>query len=556
MRAAARGSVFPGRQGAGIAAARAPCAFACGLFPQPMNFPQYLLSKYKYTARHGNYKKIMNTISYINRRSFIKLSAGAALATAAAAKLPALRGAAAAQSAGANDTIRVGVIGLGRKGPQSIKLAQEVPGVRIVALCDVDPVALARQAAALQLDGPGVFRTTDARRLLERSDVDAVIITTADHWHALLTIWACQAGKDVYVEKPVSHTIWEGGKMMEAAKKYNRVVQSGSQLRSDTGLAEAARVINAGELGKIKYIRGFCYTKRGNIGKKTPWYPSGLDYNLWCGPAPVVPLRRNELNYDWHWSWDTGDGDLVNMGAHVIDITRRFAGGDALPRRILSAGGCFGHDDAAETPNTLLAVFDYPEFPLVYEVRGLTSKPGVDNMDHYKGLRTGVIVQCEGGYYSGYIGGGLYDNGGKLVRRIRGDGGVAHFPNFFDAVRSRKTAELAAPLAVGHAASSTCHFANISYRTGASAPVENINASLAEFPVAQEAAAGMARHLAAHNVDLDMNKTPLTLGGWLVPDFAGDSVKEIEGAGKETLERAVFLARGVQRPPYIIPENI
>lgn len=449
--------------------------------------------------------------------------------------------------------IRVGVIGLGRKGPQLARLVQAIPGVRVTALCDVDPLLLAKRTKSLKLDTPSVFATTDARKLIERPDVDAIIISTSNHWHALLTIWGCQAGKDVYIEKPVSHTVWEGVKMLEAAEKYGCVVQSGTQMRSDIGIKEAVHAVKSGEIGKIKHIRCICYIKRESIGMKAPWYPDWLDYNLWCGPAPMSPLQRNELHYDWHWTWDTGDGDMANTGTHLVDIARQFIGETYAPRRILSLGGRYGHKEAGETPNTQIAVIDYDGTPVVFESRGLTTKPGVDNMDHYKGIRTGVVVQCEGGYYAGYLGGGLYDDKGALIRRIGGDGGQEHLQNFFTAMRNRRVDTLAAPLSDGVAASSACHYANISQRIGAPASFDALKRALADFPVAQDTLNGMAGHLALHN--LDINKHPAKLGCWLTPDIKRGTIAGIADADECVTARASHLLKGVQRPPYVIPET-
>ncbi|HTO04782.1 MAG TPA: Gfo/Idh/MocA family oxidoreductase, partial [Opitutus sp.] len=252
-----------------------------------------------------------------------------------------------AQAAGSNDAVRVAVIGLNDKGASHVNQLLNLAGVRVVALCDVDPRILAREVEKLKAQQISVFAHTDARRIFERDDVDAVVIATSNHWHALLTVWACQAGKDVYVEKPVSRTIWEGRKMVEAAGKYGRIVQSGTQFRSDTGWPEAIAWLRAGNLGKIRCIHTICYKLRESIGHRLPWYPDWLDYDLYCGPTPMVPLKRERLEYDWHWDWNTGNGELGNNGVHVIDIARRITGQNGLPARVTSVGGHFGVDDVA-----------------------------------------------------------------------------------------------------------------------------------------------------------------------------------------------------------------
>jgi predicted dehydrogenase len=486
----------------------------------------------------------------LDRRSFLKISGitlGAGLATR-------LTSSAWAQPAGANDAVRVAVVGFRNKGAQHIRTLQKIPGARIVALCDLDPQILAREVANLKANNITVFATTDARELLTRKDIDALLIATSTHWHALLTVWACQAGKDVYVEKPVSHTIWEGRKMVEAAEKYDRIVQAGTQFRSDVGIPEVIAWLRAGNLGKIQWIHGMWYAVRGDIGRKQPWYPDWLDYNLFCGPTPMTPLDRPQLHYDWHWKWATGNGDMSNLGVHMMDIARRIAGHDAPPRRILSLGGRFVHDDAAETPNTQFTIFDYERIPLFFEARALPAKPGVRYQDAYRNIRNGVIVQCEGGYYSGYAGGAAYDNSGKQIKRFTGDGGAGHIANFIAAVRSRKKQDLAAPIQVGHGSSSICHFGNISYRLGRAASPDQVRQSIQQFPQAVETLGRLKQHLAAHSVDIE--KQPLTLGPWLEVDSAKETVGAIAGGDDAALERARFLVKETQRPPFVIPDQV
>jgi len=329
---------------------------------------------------------------------------------------------------GANDEVRVAVIGLGGKGGQHTRVFSELPGVRLVALCDVDPKRLAEYVKRFA----GVFAATDPRKVLERKDIDAVVIATPDHWHALLAVWACQAGKDVYVEKPVSHNIWEGGKIMEAAEKYGRVVQAGTQYRSDEGLKEAAAYMQQGNLGKALWGHVLWYELRGSIGKVAPYMPEGLDYDLYCGPAPVEPLTRERLHYDWHWVWPTGTGDLGNSGVHAFDVCRWFAGYDDLPPRVLCTGGRFAVDDAGQTPNTQLTVLDYKPAPIYIENRNLPMRPGTREMDQLQGIREGLILQCEGGCFAGFRGGGwAYDNDGKKIRQFKATGGLSTRPISF-----------------------------------------------------------------------------------------------------------------------------
>ncbi|PAW66496.1 MAG: hypothetical protein B9S34_08035 [Opitutia bacterium Tous-C1TDCM] len=487
----------------------------------------------------------------MHRRTFLRrtsLAAGTALVAAS------FRPSVHAQPAGANSAIRLGLIGLGRKGVPHLKNLLKMDGIRISALCDVDPALLAQGAALVPSDRPAPFRTTDARALIARNDVDAVMIVTSNHWHALLTVWACQAGKDVYVEKPMSRTVWEGRKMIEAATKYNRIVQVGTHYRSETGLAEAIQFLHGGGLGKIDHIRAIVYNLRPSIGHKLPWYPGDLDYDRFCGPAPVAPLQRNQLHYDWHWSWDTGNGELGNNGVHVLDIALRIAKHAGSPRRILSFGGRYGIADVAETPNTHVAVYDYPSIPLIFEHRALPAKPGVNFMDQHGGLRVGVVAHCEGGSLSGLVGGTAYDRSGKVIKKFNGDGGAGHVPNFFAAVRSRRKADLAAPVETGHLSAALCHYGNISYRVGGAAAPARIEAALKDFPAAQGIQRELEAHLGVHGIETSAH--PFKLGPWLDLDATGDGITKLDTDNPAALAHARFLLREAPRPPYVIPDTV
>ena len=242
----------------------------------------------------------------------------------------------------------------------------------MAAVCDVDPAVLGHVVETVGKKGQAVRGFQDVRELLACKDIDAVTIATPNHWHSLAAIWACQAGKDVYVEKPVSHNIFEGRQLVRAARKYQRMVQVGTQARSNPDLIEAVAWVRAGNLGKIQYARGTCYKPRMSIGKGGDGpIPPGLDYDLWLGPAPKKPLTRKNLHYDWHWMYDYGNGDLGNQGVHEMDIARWFLGQAAVSPRVISIGGRLGYDDDGQTPNTQLVYHAYQGPPLVFEVRGL-----------------------------------------------------------------------------------------------------------------------------------------------------------------------------------------
>jgi predicted dehydrogenase len=490
----------------------------------------------------------------LDRRSFLKSTTLAAGAALAARFTPSTW----AQAAGANGDVRLGVVGLNDKGATHINDILKLTGVRIVALCDVDPNILAREVEKLKAQQITVFATTDARRLFERSDVDAVVIATSNHWHALLTIWACQAGKDVYVEKPVSRTLWEGRKMVEAAAKYGRVVQAGTQYRSDTGWPEAIAWLQAGHLGKIRCIHTICYKLRESIGRRLPWYPDWLDYDMYCGPTPMVPLTRRRLDYDWHWEWRTGNGELGNNGVHVLDLGRRVAGHEVLPARVTSVGGHYGVDDVQETPNTQLVVYDYGagRVPMMFESRALPAERDVKFMDNFRGMRgpNGLSVLCEGGYLTGYTGSVAYDPAGKQIQRFTGDGGRNHMTNFLDAVRARRASDLTAPIATGHASTSVCHLGNIAHRVGRTADLAAARQAVEAFPDALAALEDMQRNLGVHGIDFA--KVPVTVGPWLQVDGASESIAAVNGGDETTLEHARFLLKETQRVPWVIPDAV
>ena len=311
--------------------------------------------------------------------------------------------------------------GVGGRGHQLINALGNVEGVRIVALCDVDQGILARQAAQLKDQGQPVAVYGDLRRVFDDKSVDAVVVATPNHWHALAAVWACQAGKDVYVEKPMSHNIWEGRQMVAAARQSGRIVQAGTQARSSSVLREAFEWVQRGELGPIRFARVIVYRQRSSIGKvaePTP-IPGGVDYDLWCGPVEKHPLRRKQLHYDWHWVWSTGSGEMGNNGVHYIDMCRWVMKLDAPAPRVMSVGGRFSFDDDGETPNTQVAILDYQPAPIYCEIRGLPQKKGSEAMDSFQNTSVGVVLQCEGGYFAGaHLSGAAFDNRGKEIKKF------------------------------------------------------------------------------------------------------------------------------------------
>src|SRR4051794_39943390 len=472
---------------------------------------------------------VSSNMKPIPRRSFLSSSMAAGLALG----VPRLMTGAEPRSGGPFEAVRVGVIGLGAtdavggvggRGHQLIGRLREIDGARIVALCDADQAHLDREVQAARDREGKVDAHTDLRRVLDDKDIDAVIIALPNHWHALATIWACQAGKDVYVEKPFSYDLWEGQQMVAAARKYDRMVQVGTQNRSSTLLRRVFDRLRGGELGAMRFAHALVYRARDGIGSvDAPAPPPGtVDYDLWCGPAPKKPLLRKQLHYDWHWFWDTGNGEIGNNGIHVIDVCRWALGQDQPPPRAMSIGGRFGFHDCGETANTQVALLDYRPAPLICEIRNVGVAKGADPMGTFRNRSKGVVIDCEGGYFAGDASGGaFFDRQGKKIRDIAdGDSAkameTAHLSSFVTAVRSRQAGDLAADALQGHLSASCCHMANISHRIGKQAPFETIHSSLIDNGESADAFDRCREALQKNGVDLD--ETPATLGPWVTLD--------------------------------------
>lgn len=316
----------------------------------------------------------------LTRRNFMKTSLSAVGSVA-------LASGAWSQIRGSNDDIRIAVVGVRKKGKEHIQDFRKLSGVRVVAICDADTQWLDAEVKKFKDRNIKIDTYVDYRKLLENKNIDAVVLSLPDHWHALMTVWACQAGKDVYVEKPASHNIWEGRKMVEAARKYKRIVEVGSQDRSDVGLLPLAEHIKQGGLGKVQRIHAITYNARLSIGKVSgpQPIPATCDYNLFQGPAPLTPLMRENLHYDWHWCWPTGTGEMGNLGGHVLDDCRWTTGVTKMSPRVISLGGRFGYDDDGQTPNTIISLFDYDAFPIIYEIRALPRSKS-EKVDTYQGI--------------------------------------------------------------------------------------------------------------------------------------------------------------------------
>jgi len=494
------------------------------------------------------------------RRAFLKT---ATLATAASMLSPRSWG----QVVGANGDVRVAVVGLNGRGRNHLASLKAVSGVRIAAICDVDSAVLERTAAELAKEGITPRQFTDVRELLASPDIDAITVATPNHWHSLMGIWACQAGKDVYVEKPVSHNVWEGRQLVAAAANYKRVVQAGVQVRSGAGLIEAVQWVRSGQLGKVTAARGFCYKRRKSIGRTTgpQAVPATVNYDLWLGPAKLEPPRRARFHYDWHWFNAYGNGDVGNQGIHQMDVARWFLGEPGLPRHTLSIGGRLGYSDDGETPNTQIVIHDYATAPLIFEVRGLPAKfdptegqPGAagaeaagalaGSMDKYRGVNIGNVIDCEGGAVvtGSYFSATAYDRDGRVVREFRGEDRLMQ--NFIDVIRSRKTSELYGPIEQAHVSSALGHLGGISHALGRATPVAETLERIKGDAILAEAYGRMTEHLAANNVKLD--QTPATLGATLTIDPAAE---RFIGAGATAAK--ALLTRSY-RAPYLVPQVV
>jgi len=507
----------------------------------------------------------------LTRRSFLTRTALAG----AALSLPARTY---SQAPGSNDDIRVGVVGFKGRGQSHISAYLGMKGVRIVALCDVDSAVLENGVKQLQQKNLEVKPYKDIRQMLDSGEVDVVSIATPNHWHALGAIWAIQAGKDVYVEKPVSHNVWEGRQLVKAAEKYDKIVQMGVQSRSAKGLQDVLGWMKTEPLGKLKWVRGLCYKRRPSIGLvtgDTP-IPETIDYDLWSGPAPIVPPHRTRIHYDWHWIWNYGNGDLGNQGIHQMDIARRFTGEMALSPAVWSIGGRLSYKDDGETPNSQIVFHDYAKAPLIFEVRGLPDKSDSKEMDKYRGAGVGVVAQYENGYVVApdYANAAVFDNEDKLVRRYGKpsmgkdlvesnplkaekppeaaevekpvDKEEGHFGNFINCVRSRKSADLNGKIIDGHISSALCHTANISYRLGQTSTPGEMREKLKGNPAALDSLNRLATHLEANGVDLNVEK--LTMGEFLQMDPKTEKFIKNPAADKQLTRQ--------YRAPYIVPEKV
>jgi len=412
----------------------------------------------------------MDSKNRISRRKFIDttLKAGAVLA------IPTIIP---SRAFGANDRINAAVLGLNGRGNSHVKSLMALKNVEVKTLCDPDMEILGKRKKDFMKEyDRDVHLEQDLRKVYDDKDIDVVALATPNHWHALATIWACQAGKDVYVEKPGSHNIWEGRKMIEATYKYDRIVQHGVQLRSSPAINEAIELLREGYIGRVYMARGLVYRWRPDIGHKgLEPVPAGLDYDLWTGPAPKRPFSRDIVHYNWHWHWDYGNGDVGNQGIHETDLC--MWGLDVgFPTQITSMGGKYLWDDSKEVPEILTSIYNYPEEKKIiqFEVRNwiTNSEEGISVGNIFYG-EDGILVVDGYDKYQTYLGrnkepGKSGSDGQQAASEYdRGEGGTTgHFANFIEAVRTRDRSLLKGPVETAHLSSGLAHLGNIAYRLG------------------------------------------------------------------------------------------
>ncbi|HNS21879.1 MAG TPA: Gfo/Idh/MocA family oxidoreductase [Sedimentisphaerales bacterium] len=493
-------------------------------------------------------------MSSMNRRGFLKRTMAATAGSYAVLSsfsnlMPSARG--------ANNQVRVAVAGIRSRGGAHVNDFMEIEGVKVVALCDPDKQILEKGIASFKkkynASDSDIEGYADIRQILDRKDVDALVIAAPNHWHSLMTVWACQAGKHVYVEKPVSHAIWEGRKMVEAARKYNRIVQAGTQHRSCPAVQEAGRDIRAGKYGKVLWVHCAVLSSRASIGKVTEpqAVPENIDYNLWAGPAPMSPVMRKSFHYDWHWQWAWGDGEMANWGIHYLDDVRHMLGWTSVPTKVVAAGNRFAWDDNGQTPNMHFALMDYDGLPLVVDIRNLPdpARRGGKEGALYLGGRGGNHIQCENGWVRiSRGGGGAYDNNGQRIYQYKGTGGSGHTNNFINAVRSGRREDLAAEIEVGHLGTAICHQANIAWRVGKEASVDQVRESMKSHEDAANTLKDMLEQLQGNSVDLA--KQPFVLGPMLTYD------RDKEQFTGENAEQANQYIKCSYREPFVVRDSV
>ena len=473
----------------------------------------------------------------LSRRDFLHNTAALSAALAAIDFSDVARAAEDAKPVAKGESVaplRVAVLGVNGRGKEHVRGFAGRHNCVVATICDVDSAVIGDAMKIAEKNNTGGVApkyVQDLRKVMDDPTIDIVSIATPNHWHSLAAIWAMQAGKDVYVEKPVSHNVSEGRRVVEAARKYKRICQAGTQCRSQPGTREAIEFIKAGKLGEVQIARGLCYKLRPPIGKVTEPTPIAetVDYDLWCGPAPKGPLLRKRLHYDWHWVWNNGNGDLGNQGIHQMDVARWGLGKSDLGKSVQSIGGRFGKPDDGQTANTQIAVFDYGDAELIFEVRGFPTAPFNKEFGTKDRNCVGNVFHCTDGYLvcTNYSTAVACDPHGKIIKKFAGEGD--HFGNFVDAVRSRKVEDLHGEILEGHLSSAMCHLSNISYRLGTPQPFDKKKQAFGDDKAAAETMKRMEEHLEADPNLMVLSDLKYQLG----PKLLFDSHTETFNGNKE-----------------------
>ncbi len=476
-------------------------------------------------------------MSHLSRRQFLQTSAAAGITTFAISGTKS-----SGNVLGANDRVQVGIAGLNGRGKSHMgELSGRKDDVEIAYLIDPDQRTWPSALKSVSDKGHKPQTVADIRTALEDKNLDAVTVATPNHWHALITIWACQAGKDVYVEKPCSHNVHEGRIAVEMARKHQRIVQHGTQSRSSGSWDNITAVSRSGHYGQLKVARGYCYKNRSSIGMKeitTP--PKELDFNIWLGPAAEQPFHANLVHYNWHWFWETGNGDIGNQGVHQMDIARWGIKDATLPTSVVSVGGRFGYTDQGQTANTQISIMDFGPTQLIFEVRGLSTKDKlVTNRFEFE---DGYIKE-DGKFYKWGA------DAGETIPKLansRGPGG-GHFGNFIAAVKSRRTENLNADILEGHYSSALCHLANISYRLGTEGSFATKADALRGDKAAIATFEKMEDHLAREN-KVELAGVKCRFGRALTVDVKAESFTN-------DAEANALLTRNY-RGPFVVPQKV
>jgi len=477
-------------------------------------------------------------MSNSSRRQFIHnaLAAGTA-AVAAPAFVRELR------ADSPNESLQVAVIGCNGRGQSHMSGLNKRHGCKVTRICDCDENVGAKAVDHIKRSGVECTYVKDMRELFDDQAVDIVTVATPNHWHALAAIWAMQAGKDVYVEKPVCHNVSEGRRMVQVARKYKKICQTGTQNRSHRAHIDALDFLRDGGIGSCNLARAICYKRRGSIGPPGNYDPpEGLDYDLWQGPASERPITRRRFHYDWHWQYHWGNGDMGNQAPHQIDLCRWALDVHSLSENVISYGGRLGYEDAGDVANTQVAIhnFDGGKKTLIIEVRGLKS-------ENYRGANWfGYCLHGSDGYIvmNSYSGGKAYTKDGQVVKQFSGGGD--HYGNFVEAVRSRNHEDLTADILEGHLSAGLAHTATISYLLGEETPVAKIEDVIGQVQSRDDEMDTLERcvgHLKKNDVDL--KKTPITLGPMLTMDPAKEVFTNHDAANK--------LLTREYRKPFVVP---